>query len=144
TVRALQASPRLGMEVLPRPVMTREQLEDLLRTLRPGDALLAPDTDTMDITAMILEASLASRIPGVFSAELWVAHGGLVPYGADYRAQGGQAARLVAKILRGARPQDLPVEAAEKISLAVNLKTASLLGVSVPRKVLLRADMLQR
>ncbi len=93
---------------------------------------------------MILEASLASRIPAVFSAELWVTHGGLVSYGADYRAQGVQAARLVARILRGTRPQDLPVEGADKINLAVNLKSARLLGVTVPRKVLLREDLLRR
>jgi len=80
----------------------------------------------------------------VFPAALWVVHGGLVSYGSDYHAQGVQAARLVAKILRGARPQDLPVEGADKIDLAVNLKTASLLGLTVPRKVLLRADMLRR
>jgi putative ABC transport system substrate-binding protein len=67
-----------------------------------------------------------------------------VSYGSDYHAQGVQAARLVAKLLQGARPQDLPVEGADKIDLAVNLKTASLLGVKVPRKMLLRADMLRR
>ena len=55
-----------------------------------------------------------------------------------------RSARLVAKILRGTRPQDLPVEGADKIDLAVNLKTARLLGVTVPRKVLLRADLLRR
>jgi putative ABC transport system substrate-binding protein len=143
-VRALEVAPRLGLEVIPRTVLAPEQLDELLRTLRPGDALLAPDIATMDIPAILLEASLASRIPAVFSAELWVTHGGLVSYGADYRAQGVQAARLVARILRGTRPQDLPVEAAEQINLAVNLKTASLLGVTVPRKMLLRADMLRR
>jgi len=50
----------------------------------------------------------------------------------------------VARILQGARPQDLPVEGADKIDLAVNLKTANLLGLTVPQKVLLRADRLQR
>ena len=55
-----------------------------------------------------------------------------------------QAAALVAKILRGARIQDLPVEGAEKIDLAVNLKTAEQLGLTVPRKVLLRADAFRR
>jgi putative ABC transport system substrate-binding protein len=143
-VRALEAGPRLGIEVVPRTVMAPEQLDELLKTLRPGDALLAPDIATMDIPAVILEVSLASRIPAVFSAELWVSHGGLASYGADYRAQGIQAARLVAKILRGTRPQDLPVEGADKIDLAVNLKTARLLGVTVPRKILLRADVLRR
>ena len=143
-VRALESAPRLGLEVVPRTVTSPEQLDELLKTLRPGDALLAPDIATMDIPAVILEASLASRIPAVFSTELWVSHGGLVSYGADYRAQGVQAARLVAKILRGTRSQDLPVEGADKIDLAVNLKTARLLGVTVPRKVLLRADVLRR
>jgi putative ABC transport system substrate-binding protein len=124
--------------------MAPEQLDELLKTLRPGDALLAPDVATMDIPAVMLEVSLASRIPAVFSSGLWVSHGGLVSYGADYRAQGVQAARLVARILRGTRPQDLPVEGADKIDLAVNLKTARLLGVTVARKVLLRADVLRR
>jgi putative ABC transport system substrate-binding protein len=143
-VKALEVTPRLGLELVPRTVLTPDQLEQILKEVRPGEALLAPDIATMDIPAVILEASLASRIPAVFSAELWVTHGGLVSYGADYHAQGVQAARLVAKILRGTRPQDLPVEGADKIDLAVNLKTAALLGVTVPRKVLLRADMLRR
>jgi ABC-type uncharacterized transport system substrate-binding protein len=58
-----------------------------------------------------------------------------VSYGPDYYAQGVQAAGLVAKILRGARPSDVPVESADRIELAVNLKTAELLGVTVPRKI---------
>jgi putative ABC transport system substrate-binding protein len=143
-VKALEATPRLGLELVPKTVLTPDQLDQVLKDVRPGDALLAPDIATMDIPAVILEASLASRIPAVFSAELWVTHGGLVSYGADYRAQGVQAARLVAKILRGTRPQDLPVEGADKIALAVNVKTATLLSITVPRKILLRADMLQR
>ena len=143
-VKALEVTPRLGLELIPRSVLTADQLEQVLKEVRPGDALLAPDIATMDIPAVILEASLASRIPAVFSAELWVTHGGLVSYGADYRAQGVQAARLVAKILRGTRPQDLPIEGADKIALAVNVKTATLLSITVPRKILLRADMLRR
>jgi len=142
--KAQEAGPRLRLGVVDRPVRTPEELERALKELRPGDALVPPDIATMDIPAVILEASLAARIPAVFPAALWVGHGGLVSYGPDYYAQGVQAARLVAKILRGARPQDLPVEGADKIDLAVNLKTANLLGLSVPRKVLLRADRLQR
>jgi putative ABC transport system substrate-binding protein len=142
--KAQEAGPRLKLRVVERPVRTAEELERVLKELGAGDALLPPDIATMDIPAVILEASLASRIPAVFPAALWVGYGGLVSYGPDYYAQGVQAARLVAKILRGARPQDLPVEGADKIDLAVNLKTANLLGLTVPRKVLLRADRLQR
>jgi putative tryptophan/tyrosine transport system substrate-binding protein len=142
--RAEDAARRLRLTLVPRPVRTPEQLERVFQEIQPGDALLPPDIATMDIPAAVLEVSLSSRIPAVFPAALWVGHGGLVSYGSDYHAQGIQAARLVAKILRGARPRDLPVEGADKIDLAVNLKTASLLGLTVPRKVLLRADLLRR
>jgi putative ABC transport system substrate-binding protein len=73
-----------------------------------------------------------------------VGHGGLASYGPDYYAEGLQAARLVGRILQGARVGDLPVEGADRIDLALNLKTASLLGLTVPRKILLRADTIRR
>jgi putative ABC transport system substrate-binding protein len=143
-VKALEVMPRLGLELTPRTVVSPAQLEAVLKEARPGDALLAPDLTTMNIPAVLLEASLASRIPAVFSAERWVTHGGLVSYGADYRAQGVQAARLVARILRGMRPQELPVEGAERITLALNVTTAARLDLTVPRRLLLRADVIQR
>jgi putative ABC transport system substrate-binding protein len=142
--RALEVSSRFGLEIVPRTVLTPVELEQVLDLLRPGDALLVPDIATMDISAVLLEASLARRVPAVFSSELWVSHGGLVSYGADYRAQGAQAARLVVKILRGARPRDLPVEGADRIVLAVNLKTAAAFGLAAPRPLLFRADIIRR
>ena len=141
---AQKAAPHLKLEVLNRPVFTAEDVARVLSAVGPSGAFLVPDNDTLDIPAAILETSLLSRIPAVFPTALWVGHGGLVSYGPDYYAQGVQAARLVAKILRGARPQELPIEGADKIDLAVNLKTAASLGVKVPRKVLLRADRIQR
>jgi putative tryptophan/tyrosine transport system substrate-binding protein len=142
--RAEAVAKQLNVELLSRPVYTAEHLAATLKEVRPGDALLPPDVGTLDIPAILLEASLAARVPVVFSASLYVEHGGLASYGADFRAQGVQAARLVAKILRGARPADLPVEGADKIDLAVNAKTARLLGLTVPRKVLFRADAVLR
>jgi len=133
-----------GLVVVSRTVRTPDELERTLNELRPGDGLLVPDSGTMDISAVLLEASLARRIPAVFSSELWVDHGGLVSYGADYQAQGLQAARLVAKILRGAHPENLPVESPGRMILAVNLKTAALLGVTAPREILFRADVIRR
>jgi putative ABC transport system substrate-binding protein len=65
-----------------------------------------------------------------------------VSYGSDYFAEGRQAARLVAKILRGARPQDLPVEGSNTIELAINVKTAKVLGLAIPQTLLLRANHL--
>lgn len=142
--RAQVAAKQLNLELLPRAVYTTQQLEYAIKSIRPGDALLPPDVGTLDIPAVLLELSLASRIPAVFATSLWVGHGGLASYGPDYHAQGVQAARLVAKILRGARPGDLPVEGADRIDLAVNLKTAGLFGLAVPRKIMLRADTIRR
>lgn len=142
--KAQEAAPRLGLELLTRPVRTPEELQRALGAIKPGDGLLPPDIATMDIPAVMLDASLSARVPAVFPTAFWVNHGALVSYGPAYYAQGVQAAGLVAKILRGARPQDLPVEGADKIDLAVNTKTAKLLGVEIPRKILLRADSLQQ
>ena len=148
--RAIEVSPRFGLEIAPRTVRTASDLEQVLQglrpgaALRPGDALLVPDIAAMDISALLLETSLAYRIPAVFSSELWVSHGGLVSYGADYRAQGAQAARLVWKILRGTRPRDLPVEGADRVILAVYLKTVESFGLIAPRQILFRADVIRR
>jgi len=142
--RALEAAQRLNLEVLPKGVLDADELKRVLREVRRGDAVLAPEGSNPDLTIAIIERSLALRAPAVFGTALWIGYGGLISYGPDYYAQGVQAAALVAKILRGARPQDLPVEGAEKIDLAVNLKTAELLGLTVPRKILLRADAFRR
>src|SRR5207302_11420803 len=114
------------------------------REVRRDDAVLEREGSNPDLSIAIIERSFALRIPTVFGTALWIGYGGLISYGPDYYAQGVQASALVAKILRGARPQDLPVEGAEKIDLAVNLKTADLLGLTVPRKILLRADAFRR
>jgi putative ABC transport system substrate-binding protein len=142
--QALSAGPLLKIDMVPRGVLTQEDLGQALRSVRPGDALLAPETSNLDIPTAILQTSLTARVPAVFTAALWVGHGGLVSYGPDYYAHGFQAANLVARILRGARPSDVPVEESDKIDLAVNLKTADLLGITVPRKILLRADAFRR
>ena len=127
-----------------RGVLTSEELQRALTEVRSGDALLAPDIDTLDIPAAILQVSLDVTNPGGLRDRALGESRWCVSYGPDYFAQGVQSARLVAKILRGARPQDLPVEGARKIELAVNLKTVTLFGVTVPRRILVRADKLQR
>jgi putative ABC transport system substrate-binding protein len=142
--RAEVAAKKLKVDLVARPVYTPQQLADAIKDIRPGDAMLPPEVGTLDIPAALLELSMSSRVPAVFATSLWVGHGGLASYGPDYHAEGVQAARLVAKILRGARAGELPVEGADKIDLAVNLKTASVLGLAVPRKILLRADTIRR
>jgi len=142
--KALEAALRMKLDLFPKGVPDASELKRVLREVRRGDAVLVPEGSNPELAIAIIEQSLASRVPAVFGTALWIGYGGLVSYGPDYYAQGVQAAGLVAKILRGARPQDLPVEGAEKIDLAVNLKTADLFGLTVPRKILLRADAFRR
>jgi putative ABC transport system substrate-binding protein len=141
---ATPAAAQLDLQLLARPVASREALARVLKEIRPGDAVLAPDRGRLDISGAVLDLSLSSRVPAVFPASFYVGYGGLASYGSDYYAEGFQAARLVARIAQGVRPQALPVEGADKLDLAVNLKTAAALGVTVPRKILLRADTLRR
>ena len=143
-VKALEAGERMKLEIVPRGVLDAAGLKQALQEVKRNDALFVPEGSNPDLAVVIIDRSLALRVPAVFGTALWVGYGGLISYGPDYYAQGVQAAGLVAKILRGARPQDLPVEGAEKIDLAVNLKTAEQLGLTVPRKILLRADAFRR
>jgi len=143
-VKALDAAPRLKLQVVPRGVSDAADLGKALGEVRRGDAVFLPEGSNPDLAVAAIERSTSSRIPVIFGTALWVGYGGLVSYGPDYYAEGVQAATLVAKILRGARPSDVPVEGAEKIDLAVNLKTAELLGLTVPRKIMLRADAFRR
>ena len=141
---AVRAAHQLNLELLPRSVATADQLKRTLLELRPGDGLLSPEAEALDIPAAILDKSLKSRLPAVFATAHWVARGGLASYGPGLYAQGVQAAGIVVKILQGTRPQDLPVESADDLALAVNLETARLLALDVPRKILFRADVIQR
>jgi putative tryptophan/tyrosine transport system substrate-binding protein len=138
--KAQEVATVLQLEIVVRAVRTPEELIGHLKNLRPGDGLLSPLAVTMNIPAVILDLELMSKWPALFYNTFWAQAGALVSYGSDPYAEGVQAARLVARILRGERPQDLPVEGANKIELAINLKTARSLGITIPRDILVRAD----
>lgn len=140
--KALEVTTQLGLELVDRAVRTSEELVAQLKTLRPGDGLLAPPLQTLNIPGLILDLQFANRVPAVFVNTFWVQAGGLVAYGADPTAGGTQAARLVERILKGARPQDLPVETITKLELAVNVKAARSLGLTIPTEILLRAEQI--
>jgi putative ABC transport system substrate-binding protein len=80
------------------------------------------------------------RLPSMFIFKPYTSTGGLMSYGADNVALYGQSAAFVAKILRGARPADLPIELPTKFEFAVNLKTAKAIGIELPTSILLRAN----
>ena len=92
----------------------------------------------------ILELAIKNRMPSMFPASGWVASGGLMSYSADDTEIFRRAATYVDKILKGAKPADLPVEQPTKFELVINLKTAKQIGLTIPPNVLARADKVIR
>ena len=90
----------------------------------------------------IADLALAHRLPSAGGSREYAEDGGLISYGADYPDLFRRTAVFVDKILRGARPADLPVEQPTKFELVINLKTAKRLGLTIPQAMLIRADQL--
>jgi putative ABC transport system substrate-binding protein len=106
-----------------------------------AEALLVPlDTTFATFRGRIAELAARSRLPAIFSNRLSVEAGGLIGYGPDPVENYRRAATFVDKILKGAKPADLPIERPTKIELVINLKTAAALGLEVPPALLARAD----
>jgi putative ABC transport system substrate-binding protein len=91
-----------------------------------------------------VELVAKKRLLAIYQASNWVDAGGLVSYGADRNVQLHRVAFYVDKILKGAKPADLPVEQPMKFELVINLKAAKQIGVTVPPNVLMRADKVIR
>jgi putative ABC transport system substrate-binding protein len=106
-----------------------------------ADALLVfPSTLLFNERARLVALAARHRLPAMFNAREFVERGGLIGYGASLAALIRRSAVYVDKILKGARPADLPVEQPTKFELTINLKTAKALGLTVPPALLVRAD----
>jgi putative ABC transport system substrate-binding protein len=93
---------------------------------------------------LIADSAFNKKIPSVYTARRYVELGGLISYGYDEREHYQRAAWYVDKILKGAKPADLPVERPAKFDMAINLKTAKQIGLTIPPNVLARADRVIR
>jgi putative ABC transport system substrate-binding protein len=102
--------------------------------------VVLPDPMFIAERRRIVELAATSRIPAMYHLRQFVEAGGLMSYGADYVEAFQQGALLVDKILRGAKPADLPVEQPWRFPLVINLKAAKALGLTIPQPLLLRAD----
>jgi ABC-type uncharacterized transport system substrate-binding protein len=113
------------------------------RAAAAGDAQMALILSGPAFTphmSRIAELAISHRLPTMFIVKHYVVAGGLMSYGVDFVPMWRRAADYAAKVLRGAKPADLPVEQASKFEMVVNLKTAKAIGVELPTSILLRAD----
>jgi putative ABC transport system substrate-binding protein len=139
------AAPKLGVAIDSIGVRTPDDFEDAFQRMakRPPHGLLVlADTVTMGHLTRTVQFAEANRVPAIYEAKEFVEAGGLMSYGIDFSDQYRRAATLVDKILRGAKPADLPIEQPRKFEFVINLKAAKALGLTVPPSILARADRL--
>jgi putative ABC transport system substrate-binding protein len=138
------AARRLGLALVEKPVATEEEARVAISRIRRGevDGILSPRFLSLNIPGFIFDTAQQMKLPTMFQGVFQVERGGLAAYSATDQQLGRQAARLVDRILKGAKPADLPVEQPTTFELLINMKTAKTLGLTIPPSVLLRADRL--
>jgi putative ABC transport system substrate-binding protein len=107
---------------------------------RPDALIVLQDALTLQHRKEIIDFTIEKRLPSMFVAREWVASGGLMSYGENLAEMYRRGAYFVDKILRGAKPADLPVEQVTKFELIINLNTARSIGWTIPPEILATAD----
>jgi putative ABC transport system substrate-binding protein len=135
----------MSVSVVALEARSRQDVECVCREMnrRRSDGLIVSTTEGLFFAhrRLIADLALRSRLPLVFAAPPdYVEAGGLLSYGSNSVAMFREAARYVDRILKGAKPADLPVERPTTFDLFINLKTARALGLTMPSSLLLRAD----
>jgi len=139
------AAQVLGIKVQPLGVRVSEEFPAAFAAIlreRPGALLVLADRIFLHNRVGIVDFEAKHRLPGVYAYRELVEAGGLMSFGPSYAGMHRRAAYYVDKILKGAKPADLPVEQPTKFELVINLKAAKALGLTIPQSLLLRADEL--
>jgi putative ABC transport system substrate-binding protein len=136
------AASTLGLSVFTLKIRRSEDIASTFDTVKDRADALYVATDPLVLTNRIRinTSVLAARVPAMYGSREYVDVGGLMSYGTNYPALFRRTADFVDKILRGAKPADIPVEQPTKFELVVNLTTAKALGLTIPESFLLRAD----
>jgi putative ABC transport system substrate-binding protein len=137
------AARSLKIEPITAPVHSDVEIETAIIALgrEPGGGVVVmPDPFMTAHRTQIISAAARNNIPAVYAFSYYARDGGLLSYGSDPVDISRRAASYVDRILRGAKPGDLPVQFPTKFEMVVNLKTAKALGITVPQSILLRAD----
>jgi putative ABC transport system substrate-binding protein len=142
---AREAARALAMELQVLEVRQRHELASALSAptaLRVGALLVISDPVIGNELAQLSKLAVEHRLPTIYARRGFAEAGGLLAYGPSFSHNYWRAATYVDKILKGAKPADLPVEQPTKLEFVINLKTAKALGLTIPQSVLLRADEL--
>jgi putative ABC transport system substrate-binding protein len=137
------AAQKTGMTVIAVDAHTPDEIERAFKKLtqdRAEGVIVLADTFFTQQTRQIAELALRNRLPSIVSTREQAAAGGFMSYGAGTLEFFRRAASYVDKILKGAKPGDLPIELPTKFALVINRKTAKAIGLAIPRELLLRAD----
>jgi putative ABC transport system substrate-binding protein len=144
---AQMAAKELGIKLQFLEVRTPENIEEAFRVVskdRPDALLVLSGAFTTFHQRRIAELAIKSRLPSAFTNSAAIEAGGLIGYGTDRSDSYRRVAVYVDKILKGAKPADLPVQQPTKFELVINLKTAKQIGLTIPPNVLARADKVIR
>ena len=135
--------PTHGVAMVPAPVRTVADIESALAAFGDGvdrAIIVLPDGLVVDNRNLIIERVNRARVPVVFPFRVFAVSGGLLSWGLDFVEVYRQAAVYVDRILRGAKPTELPIQAPNKFNLVINLKTARAAGLNIPPTLLALAD----
>jgi putative ABC transport system substrate-binding protein len=143
------AARQLGLELYSMEMSTTKSYESGFKeAIKAGSAALAVTrhrlTQSSPNQKQIIEFAAKYHLPAIYYREDFVDQGGLMAYGADEVEPFKRVARMIDKILKGAKPRDIPVEQSTKFEFIVNAKTARQLGLTIPPNVLARADKVIR
>ena len=139
------AASSLAVQASAAPVHAKEEIEGVIaaQAHNPGGGLIVmPDAFFFDVPIRDLIIALAARyrVPTIYFQRIFVEEGGLISYGADFAEEVRQAAGYIDRILKGAKPADLPIQLPINYDMAINLKTATSLGLNIVPTLLARAD----
>jgi putative ABC transport system substrate-binding protein len=141
------AAKELGLRIYSMEVSSANKYESAFNeAMKARSAALAVTLSPLAASNQkrLVELAAKYRLPAIYAREDFANNGGLMSYGPSHAAEGRDAARLVDKILKGAKPADLPVEQPTKFEFIVNLKAAKQIGLTIPPNVLARADRVIR
>jgi putative tryptophan/tyrosine transport system substrate-binding protein len=137
-----EAAAKLALQIMPLDIKRAEDIAPAIETLKRRVQVLYVVDDPLiaDNQIQINTLALAARLPTMHGSRSYIASGGLLSYGPNYSDLFRRAGDYVDKILKGAKPADIPIELPTRIELVVNLKTATAIGLTIPESFLVRAD----